>query len=582
MILHCRYESARDRRTESVRAHDPSAPRLAVRWLFLPASALLAVTLGSGCDSEANCTETATCSPIGADARADGDADHGEAGGNAGASGGAGSGGGAGADASSGRGGAGGSAGKSGGGAGGSAGSSGRGADSGADGSAGTGGGGAGGSADASGGSAGRGGTAGADASGGSGGSAGSGATAGSAGFAGTGGAAGTATVDAGGGGPDSGVDGGPDVGVLCSPNATQCSGNGVQTCNASGQWEPAIACPFVCSGGVCTGVCSPTMQQCSGNGVQTCGPTGQWGAAAPCAAATPYCAQGTCTVPPSCEGGGAGQSNCASGESCCTSLTVPGGTYNRSNDASYPATVSDFRLDKYEITVGRFRKFVAAYSQNMTASGAGKNPNNPNDPGWDTAWNATLPADAAALTTLQCTEEEASHTWTQSVAGNESRPINCIPGYLAQAFCIWDGGRLPTEAEWNYAAAGGSEQRVYPWGSTMLGADANLAVYACYYNGTGPCTGVTNIAPVGSVSAGNGKWGQADLAGNVWEWVQDTDAPYAGTCNDCANLTPGIRVIRGGSYQDTAAALLSSNRSSAYPGIGRFKILGARCARTR
>jgi sulfatase modifying factor 1 len=52
--------------------------------------------------------------------------------------------------------------------------------------------------------------------------------------------------------------------------------------------------------------------------------------------------------------------------------------------DRSYPVTVSDFRLDAYEITVGRFRKFVAAYSQNMLPTGAGKNPNNASDPGWD------------------------------------------------------------------------------------------------------------------------------------------------------------------------------------------------------
>ncbi len=150
------------------------------------------------------------------------------------------------------------------------------------------------------------------------------------------------------------------------------------------------------------------------------------------------------------------------------------GGTFYRSYDGvtytdwSYPATVSAFRLDNYEITVGRFRKFVAAYTQHMIARGAGKNPNNPADPGWDSAWDSLLPADRAALSSaLETAPEQRFSTWT---GGNDNLPMNCIDWYEAEAFCIWDGGRLPTEAEWNYAASGGTEQHVVPVGKHRTG----------------------------------------------------------------------------------------------------------------
>ena len=121
---------------------------------------------------------------------------------------------------------------------------------------------------------------------------------------------------------------------------------------------------------------------------------------------------------------------------SCCTSNIVTGVTtasFYRSYDGvtpgytsqAYPAQVSDFRLDKYEITVGRFRKFVAAYTQDMIAAGAGANPNNASDTGWDTAWNARLPASAEALeATLKCASPY--QTWTDaagSAAGWGSSP---------------------------------------------------------------------------------------------------------------------------------------------------------------
>jgi sulfatase modifying factor 1 len=283
----------------------------------------------------------------------------------------------------------------------------------------------------------------------------------------------------------------------------------------------------------------------------------------------------------------------------CCSSSVVPGGMYNRGNDPMYPATVSDFRLDTYEVTVGRFRKFVAAYSQNMIPAGAGKNPNNASDPGWDTAWNELLPADKTALTStsyLKCIGTYPA-TWTDTAGGSETLPINCVDWYEAFAFCIWDGGRLPTEVEWNYAAAGGSEERQYPWSMPPDSGTIDCS-YANYYGGSdggSPFCSTTYTNNVGSESNGDGKWGQSDLAGNVWEWTLDWYNTQAGQyptpCVDCALTTQGVntlRMARGGSFVDRASLLQSSwyppqppgNRFNSGQPTKHESSQGVRCAR--
>lgn len=367
---------------------------------------------------------------------------------------------------------------------------------------------------------------------------------------------------------------GGASCAGICEPTQVQCaSGSQPQKCGPSGTWVDAAACAAnrTCVNGACTGMCGPTQKRCSGNGVQACDTSGVWSSnVTACGSTTPHCASGVCGAPPSC----AGLANdCDGNASCCSSSILPKGTYNRSNDPSYPATVSRFRLDNYEVTVGRFRKFVAAYSQNMISAGAGKNPNNPSDPGWSTSWNELLPANATELKESLAVE---GATWTAAAGANENLPMNYIHWYLANAFCTWDGGRMPTEAEWNYAAAGGNEQRLYPWGNQ---APSELrAVYDCNYDDPN-----CNVAPVGSVSTGTGLWGQLDLAGNVSEWTLDgAKTPYAdgGVCVDCANLTDvDFRHFRGGDYNDPTTELLNSRRNGYTPTESRIE-RGVRCAR--
>src|SRR5205814_5051728 len=131
--------------------------------------------------------------------------------------------------------------------------------------------------------------------------------------------------------------------------------------------------------------------------------------------------------------------------DSCCRSLLVPGGTFKRTydgvdfRDESAPATVSDFYLDKYEITVARFRAFIEAGSGTRTrppAEGAGAHPRIAGS-GWRSAWNGKLARDTAVLKAgLKC--HPSYQSWTDEPGDNERKPVNCVDWYTAFAFCAW------------------------------------------------------------------------------------------------------------------------------------------------
>jgi formylglycine-generating enzyme required for sulfatase activity len=308
------------------------------------------------------------------------------------------------------------------------------------------------------------------------------------------------------------------------------------------------------------------------------------------------------------------GTTNCgASRESCCASIAVPPGTYDRTYAAGSsgalsvadPASVSTFRLDKYLVTVGRFRRFVSY----LTGS-AGARPANGSgihthlnggqglangassgsfESGWDAAnWGPEIPAgpSGAEAWDSNLTDCLSSSTWTNPAGTQENLPITCVDWYEAYAFCIWDGGFLPSEAEWEYVAAGGGQQREYPWGSTDPGASNEYAIYACYYddegNPAGSCTGTTNIAPVGSATLGASYWGQLDMAGEVFEWNLDWYAPYVDPCTDCAYLSSTtVRVIRGGNYGGEPLNLQGANRDFFEDPGDHDSVIGFRCARS-
>jgi formylglycine-generating enzyme required for sulfatase activity len=309
-----------------------------------------------------------------------------------------------------------------------------------------------------------------------------------------------------------------------------------------------------------------------------------------------------SCVETPSCSAGATSADNCgpSGAECCCTSLEVLGGTFDRTytvnpdggpTGLADPATVSAFRLDKYDVTVGRFRSFVSAWNGGYAppaASGkhthlnAGQGLANAASPGtFEPGWVASYDANLAPTTVnLTCT---MNPTWTDSAGANESKPINCMNWYEAYAFCIWDGGFLPSEAEWEYAAAAGTQQREYPWGTATPGTDNQYAIYGCYYpDRTGTCVSVVNIAPVGTPTLGAGLWGQVDLVGDVSDWNLDSYANYVNPCADCANLSVTLadRVRRGGDFHQPASDLEPWERYDDLPSL-RGSNVGFRCART-
>jgi sulfatase modifying factor 1 len=304
--------------------------------------------------------------------------------------------------------------------------------------------------------------------------------------------------------------------------------------------------------------------------------------------------------------------------EECNTSLLVDGGTFTRNCDQPSCACVDDprckdgakvdaFKLDKFEVTVGRFRMFVddvvggwrptvGSGKHAHVNGGKGLRDGGIFEPGWVEAElrGAKSEWDVNLTDVGKC----ANHTWTPTPGANEKKPINCVTWTEAYAFCIWDHGFLPSEAEWDFAAAGGANQWRYPWGAEAPGLDARLANYGCFFDNDGgafapdatikTCEPVLakNIAPVGSILAGKGKWGQLDLAGNLAEWTLDfviAEDEYT-FCDNCMygpeSKRTGNPVTRGGSFDAPESSIRTTFREG-FALTRRAANLGFRCARS-
>ena len=151
---------------------------------------------------------------------------------------------------------------------------------------------------------------------------------------------------------------------------------------------------------------------------------------------------------------------------------------------------------------------------------------------------------------------------WCADATEHAEHPRNCVSWEQANAYCTWRGARLPTDAEWEYAARG-SDGRLFPWGNEP--PDETRARWGGMHG-----LQLMHSSPVGSYPAGASPFGVLDMAGNVFEWV----APPVGDPSEATYHA------RGGSYMASLPELVSVVRRTTGPPDPDHTV-GFRCALT-
>jgi formylglycine-generating enzyme required for sulfatase activity len=358
--------------------------------------------------------------------------------------------------------------------------------------------------------------------------------------------------------------------------------------CGACGEACPAVAgATPTCMGGRCGYACDAAHADCDerpSNGceqdivsdVANCGACGR---ACSLANGTAACVAGACAVTTcvvgyaNCDGNAANGCEtdtrrsvvhcgtcgvaCASGQRCqersCMAVTcptdaprIPAGTFpmgSTENAAEMPVhsvTLSAFCMGATEVTTAAYRTCIA---------GGG----------------CTAPALGGSC-------DDVISNWHR--VDRENHPMNCLTWEQASDYCAWRGGRLPTEAEWEYAARG-TDGRRFPWGNTEP-SPADVPARLCWAHQLPETT-----CPVRAFAVDASPFGMFDMAGNLFEWTADWHGPYAAgpVTNPTGPTTGTHRARRGGVWTLSSGPDVRLSRRYPYlPTAGDFSV-GVRCA---
>ncbi|MEW6730517.1 MAG: SUMF1/EgtB/PvdO family nonheme iron enzyme [Acidobacteriota bacterium] len=214
--------------------------------------------------------------------------------------------------------------------------------------------------------------------------------------------------------------------------------------------------------------------------------------------------------------------------------IYIPGGSFKMGNNQpgahspEYETKVNSFYIDETEVTNEEYKKFVDATKHTPPES-------------WK---NGEFPT------------------------GDNLKPVTMVNWDDANAYAKWAGKRLPTEAEWEYAARG-TDRRNYPWGNDYNPQNSNSIDAK-----------KESPEPVGSRTQGASPFGVLDMAGNVWEWTADTFSLYPGNKLEIESEYIKAKVIRGGSFKSEQGTLTTYTRNPV-PASLKNEILGFRCAKS-